>query len=136
MKRRSFNGWYTGVKTGQLENYHSEVELAYMQILDGAENVAMWRKRHGIQIGYMDRRGKRRRYWPDFMVVDTKGKVSLVELTGTKYAEAEEKPSKAVALRAYCAERGWEAVVLTWWQLCLLYPEVMNRRHLKSLRVG
>lgn len=110
--------------------FRSSWELRVMSRLDTDPNVVSWASEE-VTIRYLDPSTKKwRRYFPDFLVKYADGKVRMIEV---KPASQQERPIKGrkkqerflaeaatyltnqakwEAARAFCADKGWEFVVL------------------------
>jgi len=72
-------GWYTSLKTGDDEYYHSSWEKMKMVEFDNDKTITFWTKKHGYVIKYMDD-GIIKRYLPDFLIND--GSDKIIEVKG------------------------------------------------------
>ena len=62
------------------ENYDSGLEQTMMDRLENDSEVAKWQKRHGISIAWIDSRGRKCNYRPDFLVEYADGRKALIEV--------------------------------------------------------
>ena len=64
------------------EVYDSGLERRMMERLEKDHTVRKWTKKHGIVIPWIDTKGKRHNYRPDFLVEYVDGSVGLIEVKG------------------------------------------------------
>lgn len=75
-------GYILNKITGKFEWYRSSLEARFMMLLNEKSSVVYWTTRHGIHIDYTDYKGKRRRYYPDFVVKFNDGRIDMIETKG------------------------------------------------------
>lgn len=102
-------GQYTSSKTGRTCNYRSSWEAAYMEELDGRDDVVDWHY-EPLSIPYV-LEGKTRRYVPDFQVVLSDGTSLLVEVKPSELASTEMNEAKRTAALDFCQKIGWKYTV-------------------------
>jgi hypothetical protein len=102
-------------KHGQLDNprksaysfekWDSSWELQYMKELEADQLIDAWTKNHGIRIPYLDTKGHKREYRPDFLVRIVGGEVQLHEVKGGHLIDNPNTVSKFDAAKRWCADR-------------------------------
>lgn len=96
------HGSYQSFKTGEIETYHSHLELDRMRILDADPDVLFWTKKHKVVLTYKFNDAEFR-YVPDFLIQKS-GTLFIEEVKGW---EGEPKtPAKLLALQNHCSETG------------------------------
>ena len=104
---KTLNGTYE-TRLGVTERYDSSWELRRMTELD--EAGLTWTKKHGVVIPYLDSKGHKRRYYPDFQVTDpATGQTWIEEVKGY---ETPLDLIKYSAARPFCQSKGWDFRVL------------------------
>lgn len=114
--------------------YRSRIELRYMQYIDQHDDIIEWCSEEVVVPYYSQVDKKSRRYFPDLLIKkrapDGTTKTVMIELkhsSETKKPAPVKKTRRALrevqtwilnsdkwnAAQAYCADRGWEFVVLT-----------------------
>jgi hypothetical protein len=106
-------------RVGTLERHDSSWELRRMKELDEAKLT--WTKKHGVVIPYVDSKGQKRRYYPDFLVTDpATGQTWIEEVKGY---ETPLDLIKYAAARPFCRSRNWDF-------------RVLNKSHFSQRRAG
>lgn len=72
----------------------------------------------GIRFHYL---GRRRRYFPDFLLVTTDNRYILVEVKLTQFVDTNLNNAKFIAAEMLCSEKGWAFNVMTEDQIRLGY---------------
>ena len=91
--------------TWSYERYDSDMERRMMARLEADPEVAKWQKRHGISIPWIDTRGRRCNYRPDFIVEYTDGRKVLIEVKDPSRMDSPEVLRKRSAAEAWCRRR-------------------------------
>lgn len=107
-------GEYTSTKTGQVCKFRSGWEEKYMAHLDSDPLVESWSYEQTI-IEYISniRTKKVRRYYPDFFVRYSDGRVEIVELKPKRKLDHLTVKKKTTAALVWCAARGMTFRLLT-----------------------
>ena len=95
------------------ENYDSDLERKMMVRLESNPEVAKWQKRHGISIPWIDTRGRKCNYRPDFLVEYTDGRKSLIEVKNPALMDSPSVTRKESAAREWCRRRGMTYEIAT-----------------------
>ena len=104
-----YSGWYWSATTGRHLVYESRLELAYLLMADFDPKVVSIAAQPFCVTAQME--GRRRRHVPDFLVVDSDGLVTVVNV---KPADQVNVPKVAESLgwaAKVFAERGWRHIV-------------------------
>ena len=88
------------------ERYDSDLERRMMVRLESDATVAKWQKRHGISIPWIDARGRRCNYRPDFIVEYTDGRKVLIEVKNPALFDSPAVLRKRSAAEEWCRKRG------------------------------
>ena len=88
------------------ENYDSDLERKMMLRLESDTEVTKWQKRHGISIPWIDARGRKCNYRPDFLVEYTDGRKALIEVKNPALMDSPAVTRKESAAREWCRRRG------------------------------
>ena len=88
------------------ENYDSDLERMMMIRLERDAEVAKWQKRHGISIEWIDTRGRKLRYRPDFLVEYTDGRKVIIEVKNPAMMDSPSVLRKRNAAQEWCRRRG------------------------------
>lgn len=121
-------------------SYRSSWELGFMKYLDSNSNVKKWASEELIIPYYFPLDEKMHRYFPDFWVEFTSGRIGVIEIKpfhetqepvlkpkGNKRVFADrmatwiKNSAKWEAAKAYCANRGWGFHVFTEHELNALF---------------
>jgi hypothetical protein len=106
LHKRFKRGYYTSLKTGITEYYHSSYEERRMVELDNDTSVKYWTKRHDIILKY----GVGRRYYPDFFIEKNDNQIIIEEVKG--YVKNEDDFIKKIkALKVFCLENSYACEV-------------------------
>lgn len=84
------------------EIYDSGFEQELMERLESDPAVRKWTKKHGITIGWTDKRQRRHTYRPDFLVEYTDGSTGLIEVKAKKLVDSDEVNRKRQAAEEWC----------------------------------
>lgn len=95
------------------ERYDSDLERRMMEFLDGDPEVAIWQKRHGITIPWIDAQGRRHAYSPDFLVQYADGRKVVIEVKNPELIESSQVRRKAEAAKRWCERRGMDYEIRT-----------------------
>ncbi len=95
------------------ENYDSDLERKMMDKLEGNSEVAKWQKRHGISISWIDTRGRKCNYRPDFLVEYADGRKALIEVKNPALMDSPSVTRKESAAREWCRKRGMTYILAT-----------------------
>ena len=95
------------------EVFGSGLERKMMERLEADPSVRKWTKRHGISIGWIDRRHRRHAYRPDFLVEYVDGSVGLIEVKGANMVDSEAVQRKRQSAELWCKRRGMEYSIET-----------------------
>ncbi|MCY3557736.1 MAG: TnsA endonuclease N-terminal domain-containing protein [Chloroflexi bacterium] len=87
------------------EVFDSGLERKMMERLESDHTVRKWTKKHGIVIPWIDPKGKRHNYRPDFLVEYTDGDIALIEVKGANQVDSETVQRKAEAAKRWCKRR-------------------------------
>lgn len=90
------------------EKFDSGWEEDYMHSLEDDGLVNAWTKNHGIRIPYLDSKGAKREYRPDFLVRLHDGKLQLHEVKGGHLLDHPDTQKKFEVAKRWCNERGIE----------------------------
>lgn len=88
------------------ERYDSDLERRMMARLESDAAVAKWQKRHGISIPWIDTRGRKCNYRPDFIVEYTDGRKVLIEVKNPALFDSPAVQRKRSAAEEWCRKRG------------------------------
>ena len=95
------------------EVYDSGLERKMMGRLESDHTVRKWTKKHGIVIPWIDPKGKRHNYRPDFLVEYTDGGLALIEVKGANQIDSDTVQRKRDSARRWCARRRMEYSIET-----------------------
>ena len=95
------------------ERYDSDMERMMMARLENDPEVAKWVKRHGISIPWIDPRGRRCSYRPDFLVEFTDGRKAIIEVKNPALMDSPAVMRKESAAREWCRKRGMAYQIAT-----------------------
>ena len=95
------------------ENYDSDLERKMMDRFEGNSEVAKWQKRHGISIPWIDTRGRKCNYRPDFLVEYADGRKALIEVKNPMLMDSLPVTRKESAAREWCRKRGMTYEIAT-----------------------
>lgn len=110
-KKGSFRGKFPSKKNMKMIYWESLLERDYLKTLEFDKNVLIFESQPiEIEFWYF---GKKRSYYPDFLVTMKTGKVYLVEVKPKSKVEDEENKIKAEVGKMYCEEHDWEYKVVT-----------------------
>ena len=84
-----------------------------MDRLESASEVAKWGKRHGISIPWIDTRGRKCNYRPDFLVEYADGRKALIEVENPALMDSPSVTRKESAAREWCRRRGMTYILAT-----------------------
>ena len=96
-----------------LERYDSDLERRMMVKLDADAEVSKWQKRHGISIPWIDARGRKCNYRPDFLVEYCDGRKVLIEVKNPAMMDSPAVLRKRSAAEEWCRKRGMEYEIAT-----------------------
>lgn len=96
-----------------LERYDSDLECRMMVRLDADAEVAKWQKRHGISIPWIDARGRKCNYRPDFLVEYCDGRKVLIEVKNPAMMDSVAVLRKRSAAEEWCRKRGMTYEIAT-----------------------
>ena len=96
-----------------LERYDSDLERRMMIKLDCDAEVAKWQKRHGISIPWIDARGRKCNYRPDFLVEYDDGRKVLIEVKNPAMMDSAAVLRKRSAAEEWCRKRGMKYEITT-----------------------
>lgn len=88
------------------ERYDSDLERRMMDKLESDGDVIKWRKRHSISIPWIDARGRKCNYRPDFIVEYTDGRKGLIEVKDPSRMDSPAVLRKRSAAEEWCRRRG------------------------------
>ena len=88
------------------ERYDSDLERKMMIQLESAAEVTKWQKRHGISIPWIDTRGRKCNYRPDFLVEYDDGRKVLIEVKNPAMIDSPSVLRKRSAAEEWCRRRG------------------------------
>jgi hypothetical protein len=113
-KSRYQRGEYTSSKTAQVCKYRSGWEEKMMQYLDSHPDVVTWTYEQTI-IEYISniRTKKIRKYYPDFCVNYSDGRVEIIEVKPKRKLDQATVKKKMTAALSWCAERGMTYRIIT-----------------------
>ncbi len=95
------------------EVHDSGLELKMMERLEADHSVRKWTKKHGIVIPWLDPKGRRHNYRPDFLVEYTDGVLALIEVKGSNLIDSQTVQRKKEAAQRWCARRGMDYSIET-----------------------
>ena len=95
------------------ERYDSDLERAMMVRLESDGEVVKWQKRHGISIPWIDTRGRKCNYRPDFLVEYTDGRKGLIEVKAAALVDSPAVQRKRRAAEEWCRRRGMTYEIAT-----------------------
>lgn len=95
------------------EVYDSGLERKMMERLESDHSVRKWTKKHGIVIPFIDPRGKRRSYRPDFLVEYNHGGIELIEVKGSNQIDSATVQRKREAAQRWCKRRDMDYSIQT-----------------------
>jgi hypothetical protein len=110
-KKGSFRGKFNSKKNRRMIYWESLLELDYIKTLEFDPEVTSY-KSQPIEIEYWFQ-GKKRRYFPDFLVTKRTEEIFLVEVKPEDKVEDEENKIKAQVGEMYCKEQDWSYIVVT-----------------------
>ncbi|WP_316570421.1 TnsA endonuclease N-terminal domain-containing protein [Neobacillus sp. YIM B06451] len=110
-KKGSFRGKFPSKKNRKMIYWESLLERDYIKTLEFDKEVLMFESQP-LEIEYFYC-GKRRSYFPDFLVTMRTEKVYLVEVKPIDKVEEEENKIKAEVGRMYSEEKEWEYKIVT-----------------------
>ena len=120
VSRRAKRGTHVSAKGGTF-NYRSGWELAYAKWLDGNADVASYRyEPYAVEYISNYRTGKRRKYWPDFEIRMSDGRLLLVEIKPKKKLILLTNIKKFAAASAMCVLNGMTFSIVTETELKVL----------------
>lgn len=96
-----------------LERYDSDLERRMMAQLEQDNEVVRWQKRHGISIPWIDARGRRCNYRPDFLVEYTDERKALIEVKDPSRMDSPAVLRKRSAAEEWCRKRGMTYEIAT-----------------------
>ena len=88
------------------ERYDSDLERKMMAKLESDTEVAKWQKRHNISIPWIDARGRKCHYRPDFIVEYTDGRKAFIEVKDPSRMDSPAVLRKRSAAEEWCRRRG------------------------------
>ena len=92
--------------TWSFERYDSDLERQMMAKLESDSDVVKWQKRHGISIPWIDARGRKCNYRPDFIVEYADGRKALIEVKDPSRMDSPAVLRKRSAAEEWCRRRG------------------------------
>ena len=95
------------------ERYDSDLERLMMARLEQDGAVAKWQKRHGISIPWVDTRGRKCSYHPDFLVEYADGRKALIEVKAAALVDSPAVQRKRSAAAEWCRKRGMTYEIAT-----------------------
>ena len=95
------------------ERCDSDLERAMVERLENDDEVAKWQKRHGISIAWIDARGRKCNYRPDFLVEYTDGRKGLIEVKAAALVDSPAVQRKRRAAAEWCRQRGMTYEIAT-----------------------
>jgi hypothetical protein len=110
-KKGSFRGKFPSKKNMKMIYWESLLERDYIKTLEFDKDVVMFESQP-VEIEYLYY-GKKRSYFPDFLVTFRTEKVFLIEVKPEDRVEEEENKLKAEVGKMYCREHDWEYKVVT-----------------------
>jgi hypothetical protein len=106
-----YSGWYWSATTGRHLVYESRLELAYLLMADFDPSVMSIAAQPLCVTARVD--GRRRRHVPDFLVIDSDGLATVVNVKPASHVD-DPKVADALGWAAKVfAERGWRHIVWT-----------------------
>lgn len=110
-KKGNFRGKFPSNKNRKMIYWESLLERDYVRTLEFDKEVVMFDSQP-LEIEYLHY-GKKRSYFPDFLVTMRTEKVYLVEVKPEDKVEDEENKLKAEVGKMYSEEQDWEYKVVT-----------------------
>lgn len=101
------HGWFQSKKFSTKFYYQSSYELKFLEFCEKSPNITFLEKSKFI-IPYVDKDGKKRKYFPDFLV----NKNILVEIKPRSMLEYNNNENKIKSATEYCLKKGLEYKVL------------------------
>ena len=95
------------------ERYDSDLERKMMAKLESDADVAKWQKRHGISIPWIDARGRKCNYRPDFIVEYSDGRKALIEVKNPALMDSTAVQRKRRAAEEWCRKRSMSYEIAT-----------------------
>lgn len=95
------------------ERYDSDLERLMMGRLEQDGEVVKWQKRHGISIPWIDTRGRKCSYRPDFLVEYFDGRKALIEVKAAALIDSPAVQRKRRAAEEWCRKRGMAYEIAT-----------------------
>lgn len=101
------HGWYESKKFSTKFYYQSSYELKFLQFCESSSKITVLEKSKFV-ISYIDKNGKQRKYFPDFLA---NGKI-LVEIKPESMLGYNNNEEKIQFAKKYCSENGLEYKLL------------------------
>ena len=96
-----------------LEYCDSDMERKMMARLEADGEVVKWQKRHGISIPWIDGRGRKCNYRPDFLVEYADGRKVIIEVKNPALFDSPAVARKRRAAEEWCRRRGMQYELAT-----------------------
>jgi hypothetical protein len=106
-----YSGWYWSATTGGHLVYESRLELAYLLMADFDPSVVSIAAQPFYVTAPAD--GRRRRHVPDFLVIDSDGLATVVNVKPTSHLDDPKVTDALGWAGKMFAERGWRHIVWT-----------------------
>jgi hypothetical protein len=108
---RNYRSKVSRSKSLQIVHTESLLERDFVRLANFDKKVSqIFFQPIGIRFHYL---GRRRRYFPDFLIVTTDERYILVEVKLTQFVDTNLNKAKFIAAKMLCSEKGWTFQVMT-----------------------
>lgn len=108
---RNYRSKVSRSKSLQIVHTESLLERDFVRLANFDKKVSqIYFQPIGIRFHYL---GRRRRYFPDFLIVTTDDRYTLIEVKLTQFVDTNLNKAKFIAAKMLCSEKGWTFQVMT-----------------------